>query len=306
MQWQLTFQHVLVLLTETAGRTMHTLREIQTSIVTATGMTALTAEGGMRKTTKETVRLVESVVWMLKRKPRKSESRGDVVVEKKRRTKNGKKGAGEGENESGKRSESALNVAAATMNVMKTVRGEGIARGVIVQTLESPIDLIGLIDPIARRSVTTIWTGKGGIRGVMMTGKCMDGLVMTGIETGEQYTTWLIVAKNHRLISKCLLCPNSPRRRTPPPPRRRSPLYEAPPRAAEPRDEALELLDEAASEARSVFVSQLAGKLTSRDVGMFFEHKLGPRSVRDSRVVTDRITRRSKGYVLLIRSSFPL
>lgn len=56
------------------------------------------------------------------------------------------------------------------------------------------------------------------------------------------------------------------------------------------------------SEARSVFVSQLAARLTARDLGYFFEDKLGEGSVMDSRIVTDRISRRSKGYVL---SSFP-
>lgn len=61
------------------------------------------------------------------------------------------------------------------------------------------------------------------------------------------------------------------------------------------RDEAEALLNDVDSEARSIFVSQLAAALTSRDVGMFFEDKLGKGSVRDARVVTDRITRRSKG-----------
>lgn len=50
------------------------------------------------------------------------------------------------------------------------------------------------------------------------------------------------------------------------------------------------------SEARSVFVSQLAARLTARDLGYFFEDKLGEGSVMDSRIVTDRISRRSKGY----------
>lgn len=49
------------------------------------------------------------------------------------------------------------------------------------------------------------------------------------------------------------------------------------------------------SEARSVFVSQLAARLTARDLGYFFEDKLGEGSVMDSRIVTDRISRRSKG-----------
>ena len=55
------------------------------------------------------------------------------------------------------------------------------------------------------------------------------------------------------------------------------------------------------SETRSVFVSQLAARLTARDLGYFFEDKLGEGTVLDSRIVTDRISRRSKGYVLLPR-----
>ncbi|KAF9783543.1 splicing factor CC1-like protein [Thelephora terrestris] len=49
------------------------------------------------------------------------------------------------------------------------------------------------------------------------------------------------------------------------------------------------------SETRSAFVSQLAARLTARDLGYFFEDKLGEGSVLDSRIVTDRISRRSKG-----------
>ena len=52
------------------------------------------------------------------------------------------------------------------------------------------------------------------------------------------------------------------------------------------------------SETRSVFVSQLAARLTARDLGYFFEDKLGEGTVLDSRIVTDRISRRSKGYGL--------
>jgi RNA-binding protein 39 len=52
------------------------------------------------------------------------------------------------------------------------------------------------------------------------------------------------------------------------------------------------------SEARSVFVSQLAARLTARDLGYFFEDKLGDNTVMDSRIVTDRLSRRSKGSVL--------
>ncbi|KAG8928440.1 hypothetical protein FRC02_006899 [Tulasnella sp. 418] len=49
------------------------------------------------------------------------------------------------------------------------------------------------------------------------------------------------------------------------------------------------------SEARSVFVSQLAARMTARDLGYFFEDKLGEGAVKDSRIVTDRLSRRSKG-----------
>lgn len=75
--------------------------------------------------------------------------------------------------------------------------------------------------------------------------------------------------------------------------RRPSPTYEVTnedPMDEEPREDD--------SEARSVFVSQLAARLTARDLGYFFEEKLGEGSVLDSRIVTDRISRRSKGYVL--------
>ena len=51
------------------------------------------------------------------------------------------------------------------------------------------------------------------------------------------------------------------------------------------------------SEQRSVFVSQLAARMTARDLGYFFEDKLGENSVLDSRIVTDRLSRRSKGCV---------
>jgi RNA-binding protein 23/39 len=53
------------------------------------------------------------------------------------------------------------------------------------------------------------------------------------------------------------------------------------------------------SEARSVFVSQLAARLTARDLGYFFEDKLGENTVLDARIVTDRLSRRSKGSVSL-------
>ena len=54
------------------------------------------------------------------------------------------------------------------------------------------------------------------------------------------------------------------------------------------------------SETRSAFVSQLAARLTARDLGYFFEDKLGEGTVLDSRIVTDRISRRSKGYDLIL------
>ncbi|KAG6336663.1 hypothetical protein ID866_2410 [Astraeus odoratus] len=72
--------------------------------------------------------------------------------------------------------------------------------------------------------------------------------------------------------------------------RRPSPTYEAPVEDYNP-DEPKE--DD--SEARSVFVSQLAARLTARDLGYFFEDKLGDKTVVDARIVTDRISRRSKG-----------
>ncbi|KAJ3551601.1 hypothetical protein NM688_g4611 [Phlebia brevispora] len=74
------------------------------------------------------------------------------------------------------------------------------------------------------------------------------------------------------------------------PVRRPSPSYEPP-----PDDPLNEEAREDDSEARSVFVSQLAARLTARDLGYFFEDKLGEGSVMDSRIVTDRISRRSKG-----------
>jgi RNA-binding protein 23/39 len=74
--------------------------------------------------------------------------------------------------------------------------------------------------------------------------------------------------------------------------RRPSPQYEPPPDSG---DEPV--VEDEDSEARSVFVSQLAARLTARDLGYFFEDKLGDGTVKDSRIVTDRLSRRSKGYV---------
>ena len=67
--------------------------------------------------------------------------------------------------------------------------------------------------------------------------------------------------------------------------RRPSPSYDVP--TVPPEDDD--------SEARSVFVSQLAARMTAKDLGYFFEEKLGEGSVRDPRIVTDRLSRRSKG-----------
>lgn len=75
--------------------------------------------------------------------------------------------------------------------------------------------------------------------------------------------------------------------------RRPSPTYETPVDEPYNPDEPKE--DD--SEARSVFVSQLAARLTARDLGYFFEEKLGENTVMDSRIVTDRLSRRSKGCV---------
>ncbi|KAG6885568.1 hypothetical protein C0993_012570 [Termitomyces sp. T159_Od127] len=73
--------------------------------------------------------------------------------------------------------------------------------------------------------------------------------------------------------------------------KRASPVYEPPQEEPYNPDEPRE--DD--SEARSVFVSQLAARLTARDLGYFFEDKLGEGTVMDSRIVTDRLSRRSKG-----------
>ncbi|KAN0066413.1 Phosphatidylinositol-3-phosphatase SAC1 [Thecaphora frezii] len=48
-------------------------------------------------------------------------------------------------------------------------------------------------------------------------------------------------------------------------------------------------------EERSVFCSQLAARLTQRDLGEFFEEHLGEGTVKDVRIVMDRVTRRSRG-----------
>ncbi|KAF4623561.1 hypothetical protein D9613_001775 [Agrocybe pediades] len=81
--------------------------------------------------------------------------------------------------------------------------------------------------------------------------------------------------------------------KSPPPPgvRRNSPAYAS----YENQDFNPDEPKEDDSEARSVFVSQLAARLTARDLGYFFEDKLGEGTVMDSRIVTDRLSRRSKG-----------
>lgn len=93
-----------------------------------------------------------------------------------------------------------------------------------------------------------------------------------------------------RSTSARVRSPRAEKRPTPPPIRRPSPNYEQP--SEEPLQEDPGPED---SEARSVFVSQLAARLTARDLGYFFEDKLGEGAVMDSRIVTDRISRRSKG-----------
>ncbi|CAO1636656.1 unnamed protein product [Parajaminaea phylloscopi] len=76
------------------------------------------------------------------------------------------------------------------------------------------------------------------------------------------------------------------------PPRRRSPS----PRRRSPTPEVDDY------ETRSVFCSQLAARMTQRDLGEFFEEELGEDTVRDVRIVTDKSTGRSKGigYVELM------
>ncbi|EJT97754.1 splicing factor CC1-like protein [Dacryopinax primogenitus] len=84
--------------------------------------------------------------------------------------------------------------------------------------------------------------------------------------------------------------PGPPRNCTSPPPVRYAPMPE----------------HSEDSELRSVFVSQLAARLTARDLGYFFEEKLGEGSVRDVRIVTDRVSRRSKGIAYVELSSIDM
>ncbi|KAL7423463.1 Phosphatidylinositol-3-phosphatase SAC1 [Cryptotrichosporon argae] len=82
---------------------------------------------------------------------------------------------------------------------------------------------------------------------------------------------------------------NSPRPRDSP--ARRPP----PPREEAEMDPVDKLLAEVDQEKRSIFISQIANALTSADLGLFFEDKLGRGSVTDARVVTDKGSKRSKG-----------
>ena len=53
-------------------------------------------------------------------------------------------------------------------------------------------------------------------------------------------------------------------------------------------------LDEYERDRRTVFVQQLAARLRSKEFADFFK---AAGKVRDARIVTDRITGRSKGYI---------
>lgn len=55
-------------------------------------------------------------------------------------------------------------------------------------------------------------------------------------------------------------------------------------------------LTEEEREMRSVFVIQLASRVGDRELANFFEANTGGK-VREARVIVDRISRRSKGYV---------
>ena len=62
-----------------------------------------------------------------------------------------------------------------------------------------------------------------------------------------------------------------------------------------PRLTYLHRLSEEQREMRSVFVSQLSARVTDRELSNFFERQAG--KVREAKVITDRISRRSKGFV---------
>lgn len=96
--------------------------------------------------------------------------------------------------------------------------------------------------------------------------------------------------------------PRPPRRSSPvyhndpPPPRDNNNGQPPPPRGPPPPvDPATQVWQTIDSENRSIFVSQIAARMTSSDLGLFFEDMLGPKSVKDARVVTDRGSQRSKG-----------
>lgn len=56
-------------------------------------------------------------------------------------------------------------------------------------------------------------------------------------------------------------------------------------------------MSEEEHEMRSVFVSQLSARVGDRELFQFFETHVG--KVRDARVILDRVSRRSKGWVYL-------
>lgn len=62
-------------------------------------------------------------------------------------------------------------------------------------------------------------------------------------------------------------------------------------------------LTEEEREMRSVFVSQISARVMDRELGMFFEQN--GCKVRETRVITDRISRRSKGYARTAISARP-
>ncbi|KAH9468334.1 hypothetical protein Pst134EA_011958 [Puccinia striiformis f. sp. tritici] len=77
-------------------------------------------------------------------------------------------------------------------------------------------------------------------------------------------------------------------------PDRRSPRYRPyEPTGSPPRRSSSPHLTEEEHEMRSVFVSQLSARVGDRELFQFFEQQAG--KVRDARLITDRISRRSKG-----------
>ncbi|GAA5927090.1 uncharacterized protein JCM15063_000452 [Sporobolomyces koalae] len=79
--------------------------------------------------------------------------------------------------------------------------------------------------------------------------------------------------------------------------RRHSPAYDDHNRRASPPRRGARSpspgISEEQREMRSVFVNQIAARITDRELGIFFEANAG--KVRDARVIVDRISRRSKG-----------